>query len=146
MTPTKEAIAAAARDAVDEIEDEREPFPAWGEKAKQKYTAIVLNHLTKHLPTAAADEPVTEDWALRELADGWITNNEREGPHGFYRNARRVLDAIANDERERVRQLIVGRLKDDAYELEQQGHGISAAAVTLEADEISTISLTEGES
>jgi hypothetical protein len=37
------------------------------------------------------------DWALRELADGWISNNEREGEYGFNRNARRVLELLLAD-------------------------------------------------
>jgi 8-oxo-dGTP pyrophosphatase MutT (NUDIX family) len=39
------------------------------------------------------------DWALRELADGWIDNGQREGPYGFNCNARRVLELITNDAR-----------------------------------------------
>lgn len=52
-------------------------------------------------PTAEIDF----DWALRELADGWISNNEREGEYGFYQNARRVLALIANDATERQREV-----------------------------------------
>lgn len=39
-------------------------------------------------PTAEVDEI---DWALRDLADGWIASNEREG---FYANARNVIQRI----------------------------------------------------
>jgi hypothetical protein len=48
-------------------------------------------------PAPSDAPPVDLDWALRELADGWITNNEREGPYGFYQNARRVLELIIAD-------------------------------------------------
>ena len=33
----------------------------------------------------------------RELADGLINVFQREGPHGFNRNAQRVLDAISDN-------------------------------------------------
>lgn len=45
------------------------------------------------------------DWALRELADGWISNNEREGEYGFYQNARRVLELIVADSTAEVSRL-----------------------------------------
>lgn len=45
------------------------------------------------------------EWALRELADGWISNNERDGEYGFYQNARRVLTAVASDAQQRGAEL-----------------------------------------
>lgn len=49
------------------------------------------------------------DWALRELADGWIGNDEREGQYGFYTNARRVLELVIADV---ARSAVAGPTKD----------------------------------
>lgn len=61
----------------------------------EKVAAII----SAHLSDAGEVERRDLDWALRELADGWIVNNKREGPHGFYRNARRVLESVIGDAR-----------------------------------------------
>lgn len=74
------------------------------------------------------------EWALHELADGWISNNEREGEYGFNRNAQQVLDAIANDAAARMRDRCVQKVKQraakrlkEAAEVEEDDYGYSRA-------------------
>lgn len=74
-----------------------------------------IEAFSRHFPPTEAAQVAVEahdlEWALRELADGWITNNEREGPHGFYQNVRRVLESVIADatdagEVERLRKIV----------------------------------------
>ena len=59
-----------------------------------------------------ADTKRDFDWALREIADGWIANNEREGEYGFYRNVQRVLGLISDDAAASMRSLCVEKVNE----------------------------------
>lgn len=83
---------------------------------------------------AVAEPPTTEidlEWALRELADGWIASNQREGEYGFYQNARRVLTAVANDATERQREVDAKIAENRAKEL-----GRMATAALLDEETV----------
>lgn len=89
-----------------EVTNDYENFRANAEfiaKAPEDIDCLLsLLQLKRNEPsTVTTSEVATRDldWALRELADGWIDSSQREGPYGFYQNARRVLEAIADDAR-----------------------------------------------
>lgn len=59
---------------------------------------IIRPILSRYLPIAEQAAALPDlDWALRELADGWISNNEREGEYGFNQDARRVMEVLLAD-------------------------------------------------
>lgn len=70
-------------------------------EAPEFWVPTIERIISRHFPPTESTLPARDlDWALRELADGWIQNNEREGPYGFYQNARRVLESVIADARE----------------------------------------------
>lgn len=54
--PSQSQVEAAAREIVEVIETEREPYPAWSEKARRKYQDAAVAVITKHL-SAATETP-----------------------------------------------------------------------------------------
>jgi hypothetical protein len=92
-----------AREAADEIDACLARVLSAPEYLKAPGISELATIISRHFPPAEATQVAVEardlEWALRELADGWIDNNQREGPYGFYQNARRVLELIASDAR-----------------------------------------------